>query len=153
MHEMAWAPEAYIEWERVYPQLSEGASGMFGQVTARAEAQVLRLALIVALLDRSAEIRLEHLRAALELWRYCSDSAAFIFGQALGDPTADAIVTALRARAEGMSRTELHKHFDGNKTKAELDRAIALAQENGLVRVDKRETGGRPVEVLCLVSV
>ena len=43
---MAWAPEAYIEWERVYPQLSEGASGMFGQVTARAEAQVLRLALV-----------------------------------------------------------------------------------------------------------
>ncbi len=153
VQEMAWAPEAQTEWERVYPQLSEGAPGMFGQVTARAEAQALRLALIVALLDKSAELRLEHLRAALELWRYCSDSAGYIFGQALGDPTADAIVAALRARPDGMSRTELSKHFDGNKTKAELDRAIALAQENGLVRVDKRETGGRPVEVLCLVSV
>lgn len=153
VQEMAWAPEAQFEWTQVYPQLSEGAPGLFGQVTARAEAQTLRIAMIVALLDKSAEIRLGHLRAALELWRYCSDSAAYIFGKALGDPTADAIVALLRTRPDGVTRAELNKHFDGNKTKAELERAITLAQENGMVRSDKRETGGRPAEVLHLVSV
>ena len=39
-------------WERVYPQLSEGMLGLFGAATARAEAQVVRLAMLYALLDR-----------------------------------------------------------------------------------------------------
>jgi hypothetical protein len=150
---LAWAPEAAQEWERVYPQLSGSRPGLLGLVTARAEAQALRLALIYALLDKSAEIRFEHLRAALELWRYCADSAAYIFGQALGDSTADAIVSLLQTRPEGVTRTELTAHFDRNKSKAELDRAIALAQENGLLRMEKRETGGRAaVEVIAEIG-
>jgi hypothetical protein len=32
------------DWERVYPSLSEGKPGLFGAATARAEAQVVRLA-------------------------------------------------------------------------------------------------------------
>ena len=150
---LAWAPEAAQQWEAVYPQLSEGKPGLLGQVTARAEAQTLRLAMLYALLDKSAEIRIEHLRAALELWRYCADSAAYIFGQALGDPTADAIVELLRARPEGVTRTEVSDHFGRNKSKAQIDAAIALAQSGGLLRSERRETGGRPVEVLKLVSV
>jgi hypothetical protein len=35
-------------WQRVYPTLSEGHGGLFGAVTARAEAQCLRLALALA---------------------------------------------------------------------------------------------------------
>jgi hypothetical protein len=136
-----------------YPQLSEGKPGLLGSITARAEAQTLRLALLYALLDKSAEIRLEHLRAALELWRYSADSAAFIFGQSIGDPTADAIVELLRNRPEGVTRTELNAHFGRNKSSAELEAAITLAQSNGFLRIDKRETGGRPAEILQLVSV
>ncbi len=150
---LAWALDAAQLWEAVYPQLSEGKPGLLGQVTARAEAQTLRLAMLYALLDKSAVIRIEHLRAALELWRYCADSAAYIFGQALGDPTADAIVELLRARPEGVTRTEVSDHFDRNKSKAQIDAAIALAQSGGLLRIERRETGGRPVEVLKLVSV
>jgi hypothetical protein len=151
--EMAWAPNAARLWEEVYPKLSEGKPGLLGLVTARAEAQTLRLAMLYALLEKSAEIRVDDLRAALELWRYSADSAAYIFGQALGDATADAIVELLRARPEGVTRTELNAHFDRNKTKAQLDAAIALAQSNGLLRIERRDTGGRPVEVLRLVSV
>ena len=121
-------------------------------MTARAEAQTIRLALLCALLDKSAEISLEHLSAALELWRYCSDSAAFIFGNSLGDPLADAILELLRAHPEGMTRTDVNNHFGRNKTKAALYAAIAVAQRNGSLRIDKRETGGRVAEVLQLVS-
>lgn len=150
---IGWAPDAARQWEEVYPQLSEGKPGLLGLITARAEAQTLRLALVNAVLDKSAEIRLEHLRAALELWRYAQDSAAYIFGQALGDPTADAIVGLLRTQSEGVTRTELNDHFGRNKSKAQLDAAITLAQSNGLLRIEKRETKGRPMEVLRLVSV
>jgi DNA replicative helicase MCM subunit Mcm2 (Cdc46/Mcm family) len=151
VQEVAWAPDAARLWEQVYPQLSEGKPGLFGQVTARSEAQAIRLALLCALLDKSAEIRLEHLEAALELWRYCADSAAFIFGESLGNPLADAILEVLRSHPEGMTRTDLNNHFGRNKTKAALDAAIVVAQRNGSLRMEKRETGGRAAEVLRLV--
>jgi hypothetical protein len=93
------------------------------------------------------------LSAALELWRYCSDSAAFIFGASLGNPLADAILEVLRTHPEGMTRTEVNNHFRRNKTKAALDAAIAVAQRNGSLRIEKRETGGRAAEFLQLVSV
>ncbi|HEX5422265.1 MAG TPA: hypothetical protein VFW94_01855, partial [Candidatus Acidoferrales bacterium] len=66
-------------WGRVYKKLSAEHEGLFGSVTSRGEAQVIRLALLYALLDCSDCIRSEHLRAALAFWQYCEDSARFIF--------------------------------------------------------------------------
>lgn len=153
VREMTWTPDAARLWEETYPTLSQGKPGLLGTVTARAEAQTWRLAMLYALLGKSPEIRTDDLRAALELWRYSADSAAYIFGQALGDSTADAIMDLLRTRPDGVTRTELSTHFDRNKTKAQLDAAIALAQSSGLLRIERRETGGRPVEVLRPVSL
>ena len=100
-------PSARDLWHQVYPDLSEGKPGLLGAMIARAEAQVTRLALIYALLDKSPIIKLVHLQAALALWRYCEASARYIFGDALGDPIADTIVQALRGTAGGMTRTEI----------------------------------------------
>jgi hypothetical protein len=44
------------DWRKVYPVLSEGEPGLLGAIIGRAEAQVIRLALIYALFDRCAEI-------------------------------------------------------------------------------------------------
>jgi hypothetical protein len=60
--------EARRVWADVYPQLSEGKGGMFGLVTNRAEAQVLRLSVIYSLLDCSRVVQLPHLLAALAVW-------------------------------------------------------------------------------------
>jgi hypothetical protein len=151
--EVAWAPEAAQRWIQVYRQLSEGRPGLLGAINGRAEAQTMRLALVCAVLDKSAEIRLEHLEAALEQWRYCSDSAAFIFGNSLGDPLADAILEVLRTHPEGMTRTEVSNHFGRNKSKAAIDAAIAVARRNGSLRIERQETAGRVAERLQLVSV
>ena len=56
-------------WETVYPELSEGCMGMLGAVTSRAEAQVVRLSCLYALLDSSKVIRRQHMTAALAVWR------------------------------------------------------------------------------------
>ena len=82
-------------WGKVYAELSEGKTGLLGAVTARAEAQVMRLSCLYALLDLSDTIRLEHLSAGLALWAYCEDSAKYIFGETLGDPLADEIKRVL----------------------------------------------------------
>lgn len=73
-------------WHRIYADLSKEQAGIVGMLTGRAEALVMRLALIYALLDRSEVIRVEHLEAALALWQYCRDSVSVIFeGTAVGD--------------------------------------------------------------------
>ena len=50
-------PEARMLWHEVYPHLSEAQPGMCGAVVGRAEAQVMQLSAIYALLDKSPMIR------------------------------------------------------------------------------------------------
>jgi hypothetical protein len=139
--------EARVLWADVYPQLTRDRMGLFGAVTGRAEAICLRLSMLFALLDCSAEIRVPHLAAALDVWRYCEASAAFIFGNSLGDQTADAILQALQNRPEGMTRTDLRDLFDRHKSAGEISRALGVLVQCGLVVSETdRETGGRPVE-------
>jgi hypothetical protein len=77
---------------------------LLGSVIARAEAQVTRLALIYALLDRRDQIEVVHLKAALAVWEYCEASATRIFGKMVGDPVADEILRARQqAGAHGLS--------------------------------------------------
>jgi hypothetical protein len=56
-------PDARELWWHTYPQLTHPADGLLGQLTARAEAHVIRLALIYALLDGHKTIQPDHLRA------------------------------------------------------------------------------------------
>lgn len=134
-------------WCAVYDDLAEGKLGLFGAVTARAEAQVLRLSCLYALLDESLIVGKPHLTAALALWEYAESSARFIFGDALGDSTADEILTALRAHPDGMTRTEIRDFFGKNRRADEITRALSLLAEHGMASFQtKADTGGRPAE-------
>ena len=116
--------EAFHAWANVYTMLSQGAKGLFGSMTARAEAQTLRLTMLYALLDRSRLIRLEHLRAAQEIWGYCEESVRFIFGDTIGDETADAILKLFRSAPGGMTQTEIHRALGNHKSAPEMGRAL-----------------------------
>ncbi|MBI3945999.1 MAG: bifunctional DNA primase/polymerase [Armatimonadetes bacterium] len=134
-------------WHAVYHDLSEGKPGLLGAVTSRAEAQVMRLALLHALLDCSPVIRAEHVLAGLALWQYAEDSARYIFGSSLGDPVADELLRALRAAPQGMTRTQIRDLFGRNRSTTEVSRALGVLLEQALARCETRETGGRPCEV------
>jgi hypothetical protein len=133
-------------WSAVYHELSEGKSGLLGAVLSRVEAQVLRLSVIYALLDKSAVVRVEHLQAALAVWEYCERSAVLIFGERLGDPTADRILETIRnAGPKGESDNDIYELFGRNKSANERTRAINLLLNLGLIEAIKDEsTGGRP---------
>jgi Primase C terminal 2 (PriCT-2)/Protein of unknown function (DUF3987) len=137
-------------WEAVYADLSGERPGLLGAVTARAEAQTVRLALIYALLDTQlgrAEIDHHHLLAALALWEYCEQSCEWVWGDSTGDPVADDILAALRSRLpEGMTRTELRDLFQRNRTSDQIGGALVLLMKSGRVRMETRASGGRPVE-------
>jgi len=139
--------EAKELWAAAYAKLSEEVMGLVGSVTARAEAQVLRLSCLYALLDGTEIVSVQHLRAALAVWAYCDASCRYIFGDSLGDPVADSILAALKAQPEGMTRTEIRDLFKRHRTKAEIDVALTSLIERG--KVDKRmeATAGRSVEV------
>jgi len=140
--------EAGDLWRDVYAKLTEDRFGLFGAVTSRAEAQVLRLSCLYALLDGSTTVRLPHLAAALEVWRYCEESARFIFGESLGDQTADTILQALRANPGGLTRQDVNTGvFARNKKADEITRAMRSLVQRGLARfVAEADTGGRPRE-------
>jgi hypothetical protein len=140
--------EARQLWRAVYPNLSKGRVGLLGMMTGRAEAQVARLACLYALADCSELIRGEHLRAALEVWRYCFDSARHLFGDQTEDPDANKIRTALQAAGtEGLSRTAMSDLFKHHGTSDAIGRALTLLARYGLARSEiDRSKPGRPVE-------
>jgi len=89
-------------------------------------------------------IKRQHLEAAIAVWKYCEDSARFIFGQATGDRTADAILDALsEAGEQGLTKTQLSDLFSRKKQAVEINRALTLLQERGLINSRKEHTEGR----------
>ena len=138
--------DARLLWHDIYPQLSGGRPGLLGAVTGRAEAQVMRLGALYALLDSSPLIRPGHHHAALAVWGYCEQSARWIFGTATGDKNADKILAALRqAASAGMTRSEIsEKVFLRNVSKPELSDALAVLQQAGMAEM-KREMHGSAV--------
>jgi len=135
--------KARTRWHEVYPKLSEGQPGLLGAVTSRAEAHVMRLASLYALLDRSSQIRLEHLEAGLALWRYAEDSARFVFGDAMGDPLADEILRLLRQSPIGLTRTEISNLLGRHRKGGDIGRALSTLAEHGHANSQPEVTGGR----------
>ncbi len=138
--------EAANDWRAVYPALSEGTGGLAGAVTARAEAHVLRLSLVYALLDQAAMVRAPHLDAALAVWQHAEASARRIFGDALGLALPDRVLGLLRAQGP-MALTELHaalaRHADGPALRTALDEL----QARGLASPATVPTKGRARQV------
>ena len=137
-------------WKQIYPGLSGAKPGLIGALTARAEAQVVRLAMVYALWDGSALIEPPHLMAALAVQTYCEASSRYVFGEKVGNPIADAILGALRnAYPEGLTRTEIHALFGRNAPAGLISTALQELQSLGLAEVARRQTNGRgrPTEV------
>ena len=112
--------------------------GLVGSITARAEAQILRLSLTYALLDGSPVIELPHLEAAAALWDFSAASVEHVFGTTtIGDLIADTLLSAARAAyPHGLDRTAQSGLFGRNQDRDRLQAArdrlvgLGLAHEN-----------------------
>jgi Bifunctional DNA primase/polymerase, N-terminal/Protein of unknown function (DUF3987) len=135
-------------WAEVYPRLSAGKPGLLGAVLSRAEAQTMRLACLYALLDGSAVVGVEHLRAALALWSYCEASARFVFGESHGDPDTDKVLDALKAATNGLTRKEIYVDvFKKNKASDKITDLLTCLLTQGLVHAQTESSGkGRPAQ-------
>jgi hypothetical protein len=146
-HRVTMTDAARELWAAKYGELSDGKPGLLGAVTARAEAQVIRLSTIYTLLDSKLQIDRWHLEAGLEVWRYCEASAAHIFGASLGDAVADEIWQALESRGDGLSRTAISDLFGRHKDAERIGAALSTLLKVGRIRCEMQATRGRPMEV------
>ena len=144
--ELRRSPAASELWREVYPALTREEAGMFGAIVARAEAQVLRLSLLYALLDASPTIEPVDLAAGLEVWRYAEDSARLIFGSSLGDAVADEIARALAQAPEGLTRTDLWDLLGRHVSAGRLATALGLLARLGRATATTEQTEGRPAQ-------
>ena len=135
-------------WREIYFRLSQERPGLLGAVVSRAEALVMRLAMIFAVADCSPKIRVPHLQAALAIWDYCEASAAFIFGDSLGNPLAERVLQMLQEAGEqGLGLAAIYKELSGHATNEELHPALRDLHSQGLARFEKVKTSGRPRQV------
>lgn len=147
INRMTWTAKAAKQWEDAYAELSRDRGNIIGGVSNRAEAHVIRLAMIYALMDCKDQIFTRHLDAALEVWRYCEDSARHIFQSMTGDSTADKILAALK-QDEPTKLSEINRLLSNHKSSAEVENALALLLKNKLVERTFVGNGkGRPAEL------
>lgn len=141
--ELTLSESARDEWKSLYHDLSVDRPGMAGALLGRAEAQVMRLSGLYAVLDGCSVIDRIHLKAALALWQHGEASTRMIFGDSLGDPVADTMLKAIRVNGE-RTDSDLSDLFKRHKTAAELERAKGVLIQAGLAHPVTIETEGRP---------
>jgi hypothetical protein len=144
--------EARTMWHSIYGQVSEGRTGLSGSLMGRAEAHVMRLAMLYALLDESSLISAKHLLAAVAVWDFVEESIQYVFGSSLGDPVADDLLRLVRSSKGGVMRTDVYAHFGRHVKAAQLGQAEGVLVSLNLIRVERVETGGRPGQRLVAVS-
>jgi hypothetical protein len=132
-------------WPKLYEELGRSEEGRFGAITDRAEPQVRRLALIYAVLDQSPRVKLVHLGAALAVWRYCEDSAAYLFADA-PPASLDARVMAWLSRRDGwVSKTDISQRaFKGEVKSYRLTACLDKLVETKAIETREVPTAGRP---------
>lgn len=144
--EVEFSEKAARLWTKVYPELTADVPGLVGAATSRAEAQTRRIATIYALMDGVGEVRLQHLRAAVGVWRFCRDSARFIFGRRQRKTTGELILGMLLRSKNGLSRSEISKGFSHHRDRDEIDDALSSLKESGRAEPQRVPTGGRFAE-------
>ncbi len=141
-----FTPDARDRWSELYHQMADDdPGGLLGAIVARPEPQCLRLALTYALLDRAQGITPVHIDAAWALWTYSRDSAAYIWGDAVGDEIADALLKAIRrSGSEGMDLTAQSAEFARKVPAKRLATARDELERRGLIEMIQESTDGRP---------
>jgi hypothetical protein len=146
-------PDARELWHHAYRKLAtEPHDGIVAQITARAEAHTIRLALLYALADGTRQIHTPHLQAALALQDYAARSAAWALTGATGDPLAEQIHATLRQHPGGLTRSQISQALNHNQPAGQIDHALQALNTAGRVTATQIPTGGRPAQLWTATS-
>jgi hypothetical protein len=131
-------------WAGVYADLVDLPGGIVGAMLARGPAQVLRIALCYALLDRATVIGVPQLQAALAVWRYCRASVEYLFPEnAPADRIACKLLEVLGGTRNPMTTADLHRALAGHTPACEIAAALKALESAGRIERTAESTGGR----------
>lgn len=151
--EMRMNEAAIKRWTQVYEGLTSYPDTIEGTLLQRGAPQVMRLALIYALMDKAEIISVDHLNAALSLWNYAEQSVNYIFGSTEVDPKLSKLYTLITNSGEaGLSRTEMMAAFNNHIKKQELDDLLNRLLTNGLIQSLEKETLGKTATVYKVIE-
>jgi hypothetical protein len=140
-------------WEMFYNAVDDTISGVVGALTARAEAQVLRLAVTYALLEGSGLIEPRHIEAAEAVWDHCDATVHRVFGNQAHEQVATTLLAALRAAGPGgLDGSQQQNLFSRHQSAQALAVAREQLEHRGLARTVCENTGGRPRVVTRIVN-
>ena len=153
LNKIILSDNAYQLWKMVYKDISVDYQGVVGAITARAEAHVLRLAMVYCLLDGDIQIKEIHIVAAMAIWDYCKASAIYLFSfnkPEERDPDTHKILEALKVK--DLSQTEVSNLFARNKKTSELNRILSDLESSNLIKQVEIKTKGRPIRAWKLIN-
>jgi hypothetical protein len=102
--------------------------------------------------DKADAMGIAH--TALAVWEYCEASAAYIFGDMLGDPVADEIKRALQqAGPQRPDQDRAPRPVRSPSVGGRISAALALLATRGSARMEMRKTAGRDAEVWVATEV
>jgi hypothetical protein len=83
---------------------------------------------------------------ALDVWDYCSASASLFFGTSTGDHTADRILEAINASADGfLSRNQMSALFHGHLSSSRIEAALEQLISLGAIYQSSQPSGAVPI--------
>lgn len=147
INKMEFSSDAKTYWGELYLSLNSEDSSIVGTLTARQEAQIRRLAMIISLFNGKDSINLDSLIFAEKIFNYSIETLKEIYGHSMGDPLTDKILDLLKSSPDGLSRSKLHEYLSRNYQKGSLDNSLKLLKSQGLAECEKINTQGRPIEV------
>ncbi len=142
--EMTFSVKSKTLWKEEYPRLTEEHGGIMGNILARAVTHVIRLSMLNALLDKKSVIEASHIKAALAIWRYCEQSARYIFeSQGRENPIQRKILDALKDGAK--TATGISNHFSRNIPAKHIQSVLKALLEQNKITSFAENGKGRPV--------
>ncbi len=138
-------------WAEEYKRLSTRGDSMIDALLSRAEAHVMRLSLLYALLEGSKEIRKEHLKAALAVWDYSEASVHYVFENAV-DSEEQKIRQKLEQKGPLTTFEILVQVFNSHKSTKEVAEKMEALEQRRIVRCCQKEFKTKAVPAWELVE-
>lgn len=106
-------------------------------IEARGTDQILRMALIYAVADKSPVVRIEHLQAAFSIWKFSKLSSAYALGvvDVEGGRHQEKILRLLEVN-QSVSRTQIRDTLHRNVSAHEIDKIRERLVEQGRIKVE-----------------
>lgn len=137
---------ALILWKEIYQMLANADYGeKINNLTARAEAYILRLSLLFAILDKSKYVTSRHILAAQAIWDRNVQSIRFLFGEDKeSNKLMNEILEGLR-KYGNMSQSDIYKKiFNCNVDIKRIKRALqGLSAKGKICVIDNKDYIGK----------